>query len=191
MVIFLSACVEGILQFTNFYLQRKFLIFLRNDCDCKVVDQYKARKRYTVTESLSHCFCKRKKPNKNFLKLKCDWWCSYFYTTEGYLRFVPTNGQMTVPFFPVVIWSTKVGTHQKTQLIIFIFKIWDMVTLENTGLFWRQHKTQNTTHTEVFFYSYVDPIHSWHLTGQLNKEDLDLHTWAFRWCLCPVEYGRV
>jgi hypothetical protein len=30
MVIFLSACVEGILQlFTNFYFQRKFLIFLR------------------------------------------------------------------------------------------------------------------------------------------------------------------
>jgi hypothetical protein len=40
-VIFLSACVEGILQlFTNFYLQRKFSIFLRNDCDCKVVDPY-------------------------------------------------------------------------------------------------------------------------------------------------------
>ncbi len=50
-VIFLSVCVEGILQlFTNFYLQ--FSIFLRNDCDCKVVDPYKARKRYTVTESL-------------------------------------------------------------------------------------------------------------------------------------------
>jgi hypothetical protein len=25
---------------------------LRNDCDCKVVDPYNARKRYTVTESL-------------------------------------------------------------------------------------------------------------------------------------------
>ena len=24
-----------------------------------------------------------------------------------------------------------------------------MVTLENTGLFWRQHKTQNTTHTDT------------------------------------------
>jgi len=23
------------------------------------------------------------------------------------------------------------------------------VTLENTGLFWRQHKTQNTTHTDT------------------------------------------
>ncbi len=32
--------------------QRKFSIFLRKDCDCKVVDPYKARKRYTVTESL-------------------------------------------------------------------------------------------------------------------------------------------
>ncbi len=31
------------------------------------------------------------------------------------------------------------------------------------------------------FYSYVDPIHSWHLTRQLNKEDLDLCTWVFRW----------
>jgi hypothetical protein len=53
MVIFLSACIEGILQlFTNFYFQRKFLIFLRNEHDCKVVDPYNARKRYTVTESL-------------------------------------------------------------------------------------------------------------------------------------------
>jgi hypothetical protein len=26
--------------------------FLRNDCDCKVVYPYKARKKYTVTESL-------------------------------------------------------------------------------------------------------------------------------------------
>jgi hypothetical protein len=55
MLIFLSVCVEGILQlFTNFYLQRKFSKFLRNDRDCKVVDPYKARKRYTVTESLNH-----------------------------------------------------------------------------------------------------------------------------------------
>ncbi len=52
-MIFLSAYVEGILQlFTNFYLQRKFWIFLSNDHDFKVVDPYKARKRYTVTESL-------------------------------------------------------------------------------------------------------------------------------------------
>ena len=26
-------------------------------------------------------------------------WCSYFYMTDGYLRFIPTDGQMTVPFF--------------------------------------------------------------------------------------------
>jgi hypothetical protein len=39
MVIFLSASVEGILHsFTNFYLQRKSLIFLRKNRDCKVVD---------------------------------------------------------------------------------------------------------------------------------------------------------
>ncbi len=38
-VIFLSACVEGILRlFTIFYLHRKFLIFLRNDRDCKAVE---------------------------------------------------------------------------------------------------------------------------------------------------------
>jgi hypothetical protein len=53
MVIFLSVCVEGILQlFTNFYLQRTVSIFLKNDRDCKVVYPYQARKRYTVTESL-------------------------------------------------------------------------------------------------------------------------------------------
>ncbi len=38
---FFSACVEGILWlFTNFYLQRKLSIFLRNYHDCKVVDPY-------------------------------------------------------------------------------------------------------------------------------------------------------
>jgi hypothetical protein len=36
---FFLACVEGILQlFTNFYLHKKFLIFLRNNCDCKAVE---------------------------------------------------------------------------------------------------------------------------------------------------------
>jgi hypothetical protein len=35
--------------------QTKFSIFLRNDCDCMVVDPYKARKRYTVTEGLFLC----------------------------------------------------------------------------------------------------------------------------------------
>jgi hypothetical protein len=29
----------------------------------------------------------------------CDWWCSHFDTTDGYLRFILTDGQMTVPFF--------------------------------------------------------------------------------------------
>jgi hypothetical protein len=53
MLIFLSACVERILRLlTNFYLQRKSSIFLRNNRDCKVVDQYNARKRYAVIESL-------------------------------------------------------------------------------------------------------------------------------------------
>jgi hypothetical protein len=47
----------------------------------------------------SHCFCKIKKLNKNFLKLECDWWCLYFDRTDGYLRFIPSDGQMTVPFF--------------------------------------------------------------------------------------------
>ncbi len=28
-----------------------------------------------------------------------DSWCSYFDTTEGYLRFIPTDGLTTVPFF--------------------------------------------------------------------------------------------
>jgi hypothetical protein len=40
----------------------------------------------------------------------------------------------------------------------------------------------------IFFYSYVVPIHSWHLTRQLNKEELDLHTLAFRCFLCLVFY---
>ncbi len=86
--------------FNIFYLQRKFSIFLSNDNDCKVVDPYKARKRYTVTKSLDlNVSCKIRKPNKNFLKLECDWWCLYFDRTDGYLRFISTNGQMTVPLF--------------------------------------------------------------------------------------------
>jgi hypothetical protein len=32
-------------------------------------------------------------------------WCSYFDTTDSYLRFIPTDGQTTVPFFPVVFFS--------------------------------------------------------------------------------------
>ncbi len=39
--IFFSACIKGILQlFTNFYLHRKFLIFFRNNHDCKLIDPY-------------------------------------------------------------------------------------------------------------------------------------------------------
>ncbi len=47
----------------------------------------------------SYCFCKIKKPNKNFLKLKCDWWCLYFDMTDSYLRFIPTNNQTTLQYF--------------------------------------------------------------------------------------------
>ncbi len=54
--------------------QTKFLIFLRNNRDCMVVDLYKASKRYTVTERLDLIVSVKTKPNKNFLKLKCDWW---------------------------------------------------------------------------------------------------------------------
>jgi hypothetical protein len=69
-------CVEGILRlFTIFYLHRKFLIFLRKDCDCKAVDPNNARKRYAVIESLdlmrnipwlASYFYKIKQPNKKF-----------------------------------------------------------------------------------------------------------------------------
>ncbi len=33
-------------------MYREFLIFLRNDCDCEVVDPYNARKRYAVIEKV-------------------------------------------------------------------------------------------------------------------------------------------
>ncbi len=40
-------CVEGILQlFTIFYLHRKFSIFLRNDCDCKAVENLDILRNY-------------------------------------------------------------------------------------------------------------------------------------------------
>ncbi len=42
---------------------------------------------------------------------------------------------------------------------------------------------------KFFFNSYADPIYSWHLTRQLNKEDLDLLAFAFSWFLCPMFYG--
>jgi hypothetical protein len=53
--------------------------FLRNDSDCKDVDLYNSRKRYTVIESLdltrniswlASCFSKIKKPNKYVQKIK-------------------------------------------------------------------------------------------------------------------------
>ncbi len=49
--------------------QTKFLIFLRNDRDCMVVDPYKARKRYTVTETLFLC-TKRKFRFKQKIRTK-------------------------------------------------------------------------------------------------------------------------
>ncbi len=70
-----GCCVNGILQlFTNFYLDRKVSIFLRNNSDYKDVDLYNTRKRYAVIESsdltrniswLASCFSKIKKPNKH------------------------------------------------------------------------------------------------------------------------------
>ncbi len=70
-----GCCFEGILHlFTNFYLHRKDLIFLRNNSECKDVDLYNTRKRYAVIESLDlmrkiswlvSCFSKIKKPNKH------------------------------------------------------------------------------------------------------------------------------
>ena len=79
-----------------------------------VVYLYKERKRCTVTESLDLIVSvKIKKPNKKSLKLKCDWWCLYVDTTDGYLRYIPTDGQMTVPFFSGHNLIKK-GTRQKT-----------------------------------------------------------------------------
>ncbi len=40
----------------------------------------------------------------NFFQF-CNNWCSYFDTTDHYLKFISTVGQMTVPFFQVVIFS--------------------------------------------------------------------------------------
>jgi hypothetical protein len=58
------ACIEGILQlFTNFYLQRKFSIFLQNAIQSK-------KEIHSNRKFGSHCFCKIKKPYKNFPKLK-------------------------------------------------------------------------------------------------------------------------
>ncbi len=53
--------------------QTKFLIFLRNDRDCMVVDPYKARKRYTVTEILFLC-TRRKFGFNNKICTKLAFW---------------------------------------------------------------------------------------------------------------------
>ncbi len=56
---------------------------------------------------------------------------------------------------------------------------------------WRLTSGQPTVGTVIivygsnFFYSFIVPIHSWHLTHQLNKEDLDLCTLVFSCFLCP------
>jgi hypothetical protein len=34
----------------------------------------------------------------------CNNWCSYFDTTDGYLRFISTVGQTTVPFFFLIVF---------------------------------------------------------------------------------------
>ncbi len=39
---------------------------------------------------------------------------------------------------------------------------------------------------KYYLYSYIDPIHSWHFTRRLKKEDLDRHILVFSWFLCPV-----
>ncbi len=68
-----------------------------------------------------------------------------------------------------------------------------MVVLVDVG-HWRFTSDQptvgivNIVYGSIFF-SYADLIHSWHLTRQLSKEDLDLHTLLFRWFLCPVFNG--
>ncbi len=70
-----------------------------------------------------------------------------------------------------------------------------MVVLVNVGR-WRLTSDQPTVgivkncQQKYFFNSYVYHIHSWHLTRQLNKEDLDLRTCNISWFLCLVFYGK-
>ncbi len=47
----------------------------------------------------SHFFCKIKKPNKIFLKLKCGWWCLYFDRTDCYLIVGMFGGSMSLDCF--------------------------------------------------------------------------------------------
>ena len=63
---------------TTIILIRKFLIFLRNDRDCKAVDLYNARRRYAVIESLD--------PMRNI-----SWLASYFSKIKN------PNKQLTQP----------------------------------------------------------------------------------------------
>ncbi len=53
--------------------QTKFRIFLRNNRDCMVVDPYKARKRYTVKESLFLCTRRKFRFNKKIC-IKLAFW---------------------------------------------------------------------------------------------------------------------
>ncbi len=59
-------------------------IFEKQLClyDCRSIQSKK--KTHTNRKFGSHCFYKIKKPNKNFLKFKCDWWCLYFDMTDNY-----------------------------------------------------------------------------------------------------------
>ncbi len=69
-----------------------------------------------------------------------------------------------------------------------------MVVLVDVG-HWRLTSDRSTVgivtivYGSIFFNFYVDPIHSWHLSWQLKKDDLDLRTLDFSWFLCPVFYG--
>jgi hypothetical protein len=56
-----------------------------------------------------------KKPNKNFLKLKCDWRCSYFDMTDGYLRVGMFGGSMSLDCFGRFL-NQKNMTGKKVQL---------------------------------------------------------------------------
>jgi hypothetical protein len=60
------------------------LIFLRNNRDCMVVDPYKARKRYTVTESLFLCTI-RKFGFKKKISTKLAFWPQQITDTTAQL----------------------------------------------------------------------------------------------------------
>jgi hypothetical protein len=67
------------------------------------VDLHSKKEIHSNKKFGSHCFCKIKKANENFPKLKCDCWCLYFDTTDN---------QMTVSydtFFPVIIFPVVIS----------------------------------------------------------------------------------